>query len=176
MYVGERLRVYATWLVGFLIGLAGFLIIILSVANVNYLAYDWQWIPRLLRAIFPYSILDWISPWLPSELLSVQVILGIVLVLIGVGFTSYAFYINSIIREAERNTRVMHMMDRKTLYRQSVEGINAGRDITITQIANEATLDAWTHSFWKGPLGALIIAAAAIIIGAVITKFTGLTQ
>jgi hypothetical protein len=45
MYVRERLRVYATWLVGFLIGLAGFLIIILSTAKVNYLMYGWQY-PR----------------------------------------------------------------------------------------------------------------------------------
>ena len=163
------------WLVGVLIGLAGFLIIILSVAKMNYLAYRWQWIPRLLEAIFPYSILNWIWPWLPSELLSVQIILGIFLVLISLVFTSYAFYINSIIRDAERNTRVTRMMDRKPQYRQSIEGIHAGRDITITQIANEAKLDAWTDSFWKGPLGALIIAAAAIIIGAAITKFTGLT-
>ena len=173
MYVKERLRVYATWLVGVLIGLAGFLIIILSVAKVNYLAYGWQWIPRFLEVIFPYSILNWVWPWLPSELLSVQIILGIFLVLISLGFTSYAFYINSIIRDAERNTRVTRMMDRKPQYRQSIEGINAGHDITITQIANEK-LDAWTDSFWKGPLGALIIAVVAIIIGAVITKFTGL--
>jgi hypothetical protein len=174
MYVRERLRVYATWLVGFLIGLAGFLIIILSAAKVHYLVYGWQWIPRLLAAILPYSTLAWIWPWLPSTLLSVQVILGIFLVLISVGFTSYAFYINSIIRDAERSTRVMSLMERQPRYRQSVEGITAGRDVTITQIANAAKLDAWTDSFWKGPLGALIIAVAAIIIGAVFTNFTGL--
>jgi hypothetical protein len=126
MYVGERLRVYATWLVGVLIGLAGFLIIILSVAKVDYSAYGWQWIPRLLTAIFPYSMLEWIWPWLRNELLSVQVILGVVLGLISVGFTSYAFYINSIIREAEKNTRVMRMMDRQAQYGQSVGGITAG--------------------------------------------------
>jgi hypothetical protein len=172
MYVRERLRVYATWLVGVVIGLTGLLIIILSVLNVNYLTYRWQWIPRLLRAIFPDSILD----WLPSELLSVPIILGIVFMVISVGFTRYAFYINSIIREAEKSIRVRGYMGRKPQYRQSAEGLHAGRDIANTQIANEATLDEWTHSFWKGPLGALLIAVAAIIIGAVITKFAGLTQ
>ena len=176
MYVRGRLRVYATWLVSALIGLTGVLIIILSAANVLYLTYGWQWIPRLLSAIFPYTIREWMSPWLPSELLSVQLILGVVFEIIGIGFARHAFYINSIIREAERNIRVRRYMDRKPQYSQSVEGLHAGRDITITQIANEATLDAWTHSFWKGPLGALITAAAAIIIGAVITNFTGLTQ
>jgi hypothetical protein len=174
MYVRGRLRVYATWLVGALIGLTGVLIIILSAAKVLYLTYGWQWMPRVLSAIFPYPI--WMSPWLPSELLSVQLILGVVLEIIGIGFARYAFYINSIIRKAERNIRVRRYMDRKPQYSQSVEGLEAGRDITITQIANEATLDAWTHNFRKGPLGALIIAAAAIVIGAVITNFTGLTQ
>jgi len=168
MYVRGRLRVYATWLVSALIGLTGVLIIILSAANVLYLTYGWQWIPRLLSAIFPYTIREWMSPWLPSELLSVQLILGVVLEIIGIVFARYAFYINSIIREAEKNIRVRRYMDRQTQYSPSAE--------ELPQISNEATLDAWTQSFWKGPLGALIIAVAAIIIGAVVTKFTGLTQ
>jgi hypothetical protein len=70
-------------------------------------------------------------------------------------------------------------MDRRrnTKYRQSVEQINAGRDVTITQIASaNHKLEEWTHSFWKGPLGALIITVIAIIIAAVFTKLTGLTQ
>lgn len=178
MYVRERLRVYTTWLVGFLIWLAGSLIIILSAAKVNYLAYRWAWIPRLLAAIFPYSILDWIWPWLPSELLSVQFILGIFLVLISVVFTSYAFKINSIIREAERQFRVASMVDRRSsaTYRQSVDRIHAGRDVTVTQIANAHKLDEWTHSLWRGPFGAIILTVVAIIIAAVFTKLTGLTQ
>jgi hypothetical protein len=176
MYVGERLRVYATWLVGFLIWLVGSFIIILSAAKANYVTNESQWLLALLEAIFPYSILNWMWPWFPRELLSVQLILGIFLVIISIGFTSYAFYMNSIIREAERNTNVMRLMDRQPQYRQSVAGINAGRDVTITQMANAAKLGAWTHSFWMGPFGALIVAVAAIIIGAVVTKFTGLTQ
>ena len=169
MYVRERLRVYATWLVGALIGLTGILIIVLSVANVLYLTNGWQWIPRQLSGIFPYANTEvGLSPWLPSELLSVQLILGVVLEIIGIVFARYAFYINSIIREAEKNIRVRRYMDRQTQYSPSAE--------ELPQISNEATLDAWTQSFWKGPLGALIIAVAAIIIGAVVTKFTGLTQ
>ena len=81
-----------------------------------------------------------------------QVIVGIVLMVIGIVFARYAFYVNSIIREAEKNIRVRRFMGRRLQYSQSVEGLHAGRDITITQIANEATLDAWTHSFWRGRL------------------------
>jgi hypothetical protein len=42
-------------------------------------------------------------------------------------------------------------------------------DITIK-------LEEWAHSFWRGPGGLLIISVAAIIIGAVFTKLTGLTE
>ena len=109
-----------------------------------------------------------------------QFILGICLFVIAAGFTSYSFYMNSIIREAERNTRVTRMMDRRrntsnTSYTQSVEGVAAGRDVAITLIANDK-LEEWTHSFWRGPLGALIVAVGATIIAAVFMKFTGLTQ
>jgi hypothetical protein len=87
MYVGERLRVYATWLVGFLIWLVGSFIIILSAAKANYVTNESQWLLALLEAIFPYSILNWMWPWFPRELLSVQLILGIFLVIISIGFT-----------------------------------------------------------------------------------------
>jgi hypothetical protein len=84
----------------------------------------------------------------------------------------------SIIREAERSDMVARAQDRRRgpRYRQSVERVNAGRDVTITQIANaNHKLEEWTHSFWKGPLGALLLTVVAIIIAAVFTKFTGLT-
>jgi len=107
----------------------------------------------------------------------VQFILGICLFVIAAGFTSYSFYMHSIIREAARNTRVTRMMDRRrnTSYSQSVEGFAAGRDVVITLIAHDK-LEEWTHSFWRGPLGALIVAVGATIIAAVFMKFTGLTQ
>ena len=85
---------------------------------------------------------------------------------------------NYIISETERSDRVARVLGRRhvTKSRQSAEQINAGRDITITQIQNaDHKLEEWMHSFWKGPIGALILAVVAIIIAAVFTKFTGLT-
>jgi hypothetical protein len=53
MYVKERLRVYATWLVGAFILLSGSIILILSVAKVNYYA-DSRWLARpTSRTLFP---------------------------------------------------------------------------------------------------------------------------
>src|SRR5262245_33963275 len=76
MYVKERLRVYTTWLVGVLIGLTGLLIIIMSIAKVNYTETGSRWLIDLLAAIFSYPALNWIWPWLPDKLLSVQIIIG----------------------------------------------------------------------------------------------------
>jgi hypothetical protein len=47
----------------------------------------------------------------------------------------------------------------------------------FTQIADaNRKLDEWTHSFWKGPFGFLILNIVAIIIAAAITFFGGLTH
>jgi hypothetical protein len=163
---------------GVLIGLTGFLIIILSVAKENYNSGS-RWLADILGAIVSYSILKRIWPWLPNKLLSLETIIGgMCPVVISLIFTSYAFYMYSIIREAERSDMVARAQDRRRgpRYRQSVERVNAGRDVTITQIANaNHKLEEWTHSFWKGPLGALLLTVVAIVIAAVFTKFTGLT-
>jgi hypothetical protein len=165
-------------LVGVLIGLTGFLIIILSNVKVLYLETGSRWAIDGLATIFSYSFINWIFPWLPNKLLSVGFILGgIFPVVVSLIFTSYAFYINSIIRDAARQSRVARMVDSRsnTNYRQSVERIHAGGNVTVTQIANAHKLEEWTNSLWKGPFGALILTVVAIIIAAVFTKLTGLT-
>ena len=92
MYVKERLRVYATWLVGVLIGLTGLLIIIMSIAKVNYTETGSRWLIDLLGAIFSYQALNWIWPWLPNTLLSVQIIIGgLCPFIISLIFTRYGF-------------------------------------------------------------------------------------
>jgi hypothetical protein len=94
MYVQERLRVGATWLVAVLIGLTGLVIIILSLAKADYYRTGSQWLIDFLAQYLPLLMNDWTWSWLPNELLSVQIFRGICLFLISVSFTSYAFYID----------------------------------------------------------------------------------
>jgi hypothetical protein len=47
----------------------------------------------------------------------------------------------------------------------------------IQQIAEaRMNVDEWEHSFWKGPLGGVLMSVAATIVAAVITTVTGLTH
>jgi hypothetical protein len=181
MYLKERVRVYQTYVVGVIIGLTGTSLMVMSFAKA---AGPNNFLYRLLSYYFPPF--EWVWFWLPDvgtspgdTLLAVPTLLGLILMLIAGGFTRYAIYFHSIISEAARATRVAGLVGGRSRasYQQSVSRVSAGGDVTITQIADaNHKLDEWTHSFWKGPVGALVLSVAATIIAAVVMKLAGLTH
>jgi hypothetical protein len=182
MYVRERIRVYLTYTAGVLIGLSGLAIVVMALGKISYNDPFLGWIGALLYYHFPPF--HWAWPWLPDVgatpgmmLLNVPTLLGMFLFLVGGFSSSNALKNHSIINEAARAAVVAGLLGGRSgiSYKQSAEQISAGRDITILQIADRK-LDDWTHNFWKGPAGALVLAVAASIIAAILTKLTGLAH
>jgi hypothetical protein len=179
MYPRERFRVVLTFLVGSIIGLCGLAIVAMSSAAIDgpkgWLYYVFYYYAPLFQWALPL-----LPPAGPPMLLNVPTILGFVLFLIGVCFTRYAINNHSIINEAARASRVAGLVSRRTGIRQnqSFTNVSAGRDLTIMATIEDANnkLDDWSHNFWKGPGGALVVSVVATVIAAVFTKLLGLTH
>lgn len=178
MYVRERMRVVQIWVVGAVIFLTALTFIATTAVKSDVFG---TWLAGRLPFFSPFR---WFWPWLPqvardSFLLSVPFILAICLMIIGGFFITSAFNHYSVIKEAERKSRIAGLVDRRggPRIRQSVGPINAGGDVNLQQIAEaDSKLHEWDNSFWKGPLGAIAIAVIAIIVAQIFTSVTGLSH
>jgi hypothetical protein len=183
MFLQQRARVVGTWVVGVVIFFVASTLIIATGVKQLHGPLTQNLVSALYWSVPPFR---WLWPWLPDAtddvtamVMSGPFLLGIGLMLIAVVVVRNAQNGHAIIQKAIETFKVAGLVDGKSGSRnnQTVGHINAGGDVNIKQIADaNRQLDNWDNNFWTGPVGGLLLGAAAIVIAAIITSLTGLTH